>query len=60
MKDCVFCKIIKKEIPSKFLYESEALIAIKDIKPAADVHLLIIPKKHIKNFEHITKKMKSY
>jgi len=55
MKDCVFCKIVKKQIPSKFLFESDKVIVIKDINPAAKVHLLVIPKKHIKNFEKITK-----
>ena len=54
--DCIFCKIIKKEIPSSFLYESDSLIVIKDIKPTADTHLLIIPKKHIPTFTDIEKK----
>ncbi len=55
MSDCVFCKIVKGELPSKFLHESKNLVVIKDIKPAADVHLLIISKKHIPTFEHIKK-----
>lgn len=56
MSDCVFCKIVKGKIPSKFLHESKNLIVIKDIKRAADVHLLIISKKHIPTFEDIDKK----
>lgn len=43
----IFCKIIRKEIPKKFVYESENLIAFPDINPSADIHILIIPKRHI-------------
>ncbi len=46
-KECIFCKIIKKEVPSEIVLEDENLIVIKDINPKADVHLLIIPKEHI-------------
>ncbi|MCD6115269.1 histidine triad nucleotide-binding protein [bacterium] len=46
-KECVFCKIIRGEVPSEKVLENEDLIVIKDINPKADVHLLIIPKKHI-------------
>jgi histidine triad (HIT) family protein len=46
MEDCVFCKIIKKEIPSETIKETKNLIAIKDIHPQADIHILIIPKNH--------------
>ncbi|MCD6402409.1 histidine triad nucleotide-binding protein [bacterium] len=45
--DCIFCKIIKKEVPADIVYEDEKIIAFKDIKPMAPVHILIIPKKHI-------------
>lgn len=45
-EDCIFCKIARKEIPSKQVYEDEDVIAFKDINPAAPVHLLIIPKQH--------------
>lgn len=47
MKDCVFCKITNKEIPSEFLFESDDFVVIKDIYPKAKTHLLIIPKKHL-------------
>ncbi|MBX4206067.1 HIT domain-containing protein [Candidatus Microgenomates bacterium] len=50
MEDCIFCKIVKKQIPSEFLYESENIIVIKDINPSADTHILIVPKKHIPTF----------
>ncbi|MDQ2085673.1 histidine triad nucleotide-binding protein [Herbivorax sp. ANBcel31] len=55
MSDCIFCKIIKKEIPSTIYYENDKIIAIKDINPAAPVHVLIIPKKHIENVKDIDK-----
>jgi len=45
--DCVFCKIIAGEIPTEILYKDEEIIAFRDIKPLAPVHLLIVPRKHI-------------
>lgn len=45
--DCLFCKIIKSEIPSKVIYEDEQVYAFHDIDPKAPVHFLVIPKKHI-------------
>ena len=45
--DCIFCKIVKKEIPADVVFEDETVIAFKDIKPIAPVHIVIIPKKHI-------------
>jgi histidine triad (HIT) family protein len=47
MTDCVFCKIITEEIPSKKVFENENLIAFNDINPKAKVHVLVVPKKHI-------------
>jgi len=47
MKDCLFCKIIAGEIPSKKVYEDEQTFAFSDINPQAPTHILIIPKKHI-------------
>ena len=47
MSDCLFCKIINKEIPSNIIFEDEQVVAFKDINPVAPVHVLIIPKKHI-------------
>lgn len=47
MEDCVFCKIIKGDIPSEKVYEDDEILAFKDINPAAPIHVLIIPKKHI-------------
>ena len=47
MENCLFCKIAEKKIPSTAVYEDDELLAFKDINPAAPVHLLVIPKKHI-------------
>ena len=54
-EDCLFCKIIKGEIPSEFLYEDENFVVIKDINPAAPVHLLLLPKKHIRSNNDLQK-----
>ena len=48
-QDCIFCKIANKEIPSNFIYEDEHIVAFPDIKPAAPVHILVVPKRHIAN-----------
>ena len=47
MTDCLFCKIIKKEIPSEILFQDDTITVFKDINPVAPVHLLVIPNKHI-------------
>jgi len=47
MADCIFCKIINKEIPADIVYEDEEGIAFRDIEPKARVHFLIVPKKHV-------------
>ncbi len=47
MSNCIFCKIIAGEIPSKKLYEDDDVLAFWDISPQAPVHFLVIPKKHI-------------
>ena len=49
MNDCIFCKIINGEIPSKKIYEDDKLFAFHDINPVSPVHFLLIPKKHIKS-----------
>ena len=53
MSDCLFCKIIKGEIPSKKLYEDEKILAFYDISPIAPVHFLVIPKEHIASVDAI-------
>lgn len=47
MSDCIFCKIVRGEIPSKKVYEDEEILAFNDIQPQRPVHVLVIPKKHI-------------
>ncbi len=54
--DCLFCKIVAGEIPSKKAYEDELVYAFHDIDPQAPVHILIIPKQHIKSVNEITAK----
>lgn len=54
MEDCIFCKIIKGELPSTKLYEDDDFIIIKDINPQAKVHLIAIPTKHVPYIEMMT------
>lgn len=56
--DCIFCKIIAKEIPAKILFENNDLIVLQDIKPSAPVHHLVIPKEHIESVSHFEEKDK--
>lgn len=49
MDNCIFCKIVKGDIPSTKVYEDEDMIIIKDLNPQAPVHLLLIPKEHYAN-----------
>lgn len=56
MKNCIFCKISKNEIPKDFIYEDEYVMVFDDIRPIRDVHLLIVPKKHVLDFYNLTDK----
>lgn len=47
MSDCIFCKIVNKEIPANVVYEDSDILAFRDINPVAPVHILIISKKHL-------------
>ena len=51
--DCVFCKIVNGEIPSKKAYEDDSVLAFYDIQPQTPVHIVIIPKAHIENMDGI-------
>lgn len=51
--DCVFCRIVKKEIPSDVVLETDEILAFRDIEPAAPVHILVIPKRHIETVNHV-------
>ena len=53
MENCLFCKIINKEIPSTIVYEYEEILAFKDINPIAPVHILVIPKKHFNDISEV-------
>jgi histidine triad (HIT) family protein len=53
-KDCLFCRIIRGETPTEILYTTEHLVVFRDIRPQAPVHLLIVPKKHIRSVNDLT------
>ncbi len=52
--DCIFCSIAKGEIPSTIVYETDDIVAFKDIDPQAPFHVVIVPKQHIPSPAHIT------
>lgn len=53
--NCIFCKIIKKEIPGDIVYENEYVCAFKDLNPVAPVHVLVVPKIHITSLQDVNK-----
>ena len=55
MDQCIFCKIIKGEIPSTKVFENDLVYAFRDIQPQAPVHILVVPKKHISSLAAIDK-----
>jgi len=55
MDNCIFCKIIKGEIPSAKVFENEHVYAFRDIQPQAPVHVLVVPKKHVSSISEIAK-----
>jgi histidine triad (HIT) family protein len=59
VENCIFCKIVKGELPSTKVYEDENVLAFENIKPAAETHILIIPKKHIITFMDLDGEMES-
>jgi histidine triad (HIT) family protein len=52
--DCLFCRIIRGDIPTKKVYEDEQTFAFEDIDPKAPTHVLVIPKKHIRGLKEAT------
>ena len=54
MDNCLFCKILKKDIPAKIVFENKEISAFNDISPQAPVHILIIPKTHINSPQDVT------
>lgn len=59
LQDCIFCKIVQGRVPANFEYKGENVVVFTDIKPAAPIHLLIVPKKHIAEFATIGNEDKS-
>ncbi len=55
MEDCLFCKIVKGEVPSNKVYEDDEILAFYDINPATPIHILVIPKKHITTHNEVGK-----
>lgn len=53
VKNCLFCKIIAKEIPANIVFEDDKFIVFKDINPKATTHLLVVPKQHIASLAHL-------
>jgi histidine triad (HIT) family protein len=60
MEDCLFCNIINKKIPSKIVYENDYVIAFEDIHKVAPIHVLIVPKKHIRDMNEIDESNSKY
>ena len=58
--DCLFCKILKGEIPSAKVYENDWVYAFRDIQPQAPVHVLVIPKKHLASTDEVDAKSSAY
>lgn len=56
--DCIFCKIIKGEIPSTKVFEDDDVVAFNDANPKAEEHILVVPKKHIESVKHLELKDK--
>jgi len=54
MSDCLFCRIIKREIPATIVYEDDRLLAFTDINPQAPLHALVVPKRHIDSLNALT------
>ena len=59
MEDCIFCKIINKEIPASIVFEDEKMIAFNDINPQAPIHILLIPTEHFASLNDIPEEKKS-
>jgi len=57
MEDCVFCRIVRGEIPAKIVYESENVLAFDDVNPMAPVHVVAVPKIHVGTLMDVTEGM---
>jgi histidine triad (HIT) family protein len=52
--DCLFCRIVRGELPARIVFEDEEIVAFEDINPQAPVHLLVIPRKHVPTLNDLT------
>ncbi|UCE03711.1 MAG: histidine triad nucleotide-binding protein [Candidatus Latescibacterota bacterium] len=52
--DCLFCRIVRGELPASIVFEDEEIVAFEDINPQAPVHLLVIPRKHVPTLNDLT------
>ncbi len=53
-RDCIFCKIVRGEAPATIVNRTDGFVAIEDINPKADVHLLVIPERHLETFRDVS------
>lgn len=51
--DCIFCKIVNKQVPTEIVYEDGDIVVFPDIRPKAPIHLLLVPKKHIPGLQEV-------
>ncbi len=58
MEDCIFCKIVNKDIPAELIFEDERILAFNDSNPQAPIHILIIPKEHFASLNDIPEEKK--
>lgn len=56
MSDCIFCKIVNREIPTELIYEDKYIVAFNDIAPIAPKHILVIPREHYSTLEDVKEK----
>ncbi|TMG36979.1 MAG: HIT domain-containing protein, partial [Chloroflexi bacterium] len=47
MPECIFCRIVAKDVPSRLVYEDDAMVAFNDLNPAAPLHVLVVPRRHV-------------
>ncbi len=59
MEDCIFCKIINKEIQASMVFEDEKIIAFNDINPQAPIHILLVPREHFSSLNEIPEEKKN-